>query len=97
MKARPQVAVTLPIGDDTIVLFETLAMRDLDADEATRNIYRVHKDGSIAWQIARRIAADAPFTGVYFVGKTLKAYSWDGGEYTIDPDTGSILGSELIR
>jgi len=89
--------VKLEIDNDFIVLRDTLAAKELSVNEAQRNVYRTRRDGTVVWQVAPRPNGAGPFTNVYFDNGVLKAYAWDGGEYTLDVATGAITSSELMR
>jgi len=93
----PSAKVSLVVDDDVVVLYDTLGVAALSKEQAFRNIYRISKSGDVVWQVARRPEAGGPFTNVYFEDGCLKAYAWDGGNYTLDLDTGAILSSELMR
>ena len=97
MKTRTP-KVMLKTIDGAIVLYDALPGNALTGEEATRNIYRIHSDKTTMWQVASRPGAVGPFTNVYFdTFGALKAYAWDGGEYTLDMDSGEIVSSELVR
>ena len=98
MFSREDQRISLPDGDD-IIRTDMMAVAG-SWDEVNRNVYRVRADGSTVWQIQTRSGPDesVPYTDVNFDGAgILKAYSWDGGEYTVNLETGAIGQGRLVK
>lgn len=92
--------IRLPLpGGGSIVLVNMLAQSG-SFDDVNRNVYRISGEGAVVWQIETRAREGErlPYTNIYFDGDgRLRAYCWDGGEYPVDPDTGSIGQGVLIK
>jgi|SRR6267378_7269943 len=84
-------------GQGDVVLLEPASSKDIDP---ARNVFLLDKDDYVIWQIEAATLSHGikGFSDVY-VGpdNKLMAYSPNGIEYTIQSDTGRILGKELVR
>lgn len=83
----------------SVVVRDVLGDKQLPADEANRNVYRVDRTGAVIWQVRVEpgIYEVSPFTGLQLEADTLKAYRWDGVEYVLDRETGEAVPMEFVR
>ena len=68
--------------------------------EPSRNIYMLNPIGDVVWQIDSGFSSHGVvgYSDIYFDSNNrLMAYSSNGVEYEIDPQSGHIIGRELIR
>lgn len=96
---RPEkVRLNLPNGEH-IVLVNMLAKAG-SADEVNRNVYKLNREGEVLWRIESDASGEElqPFTNISFdENGTLKAYCWNGAEYSVDLESGEINQSTLVR
>jgi hypothetical protein len=88
--------LSLP-GQGDVVLVDPVKSKDIDPG---RNVFLLDTAGQVIWQIEAATLSHGikGFSAVYLgLGNKLMAYSPNGIEYTIQSDTGRILGKELIR
>jgi hypothetical protein len=64
-----------------------------------RNAYGIAADGAVRWQVAPFDFphGPSPYTGVYTQGEDLLLYNRCGVECRVDPRTGAILATALIK
>jgi hypothetical protein len=81
-------------------LIVLIAYENLNSEsDRPRNIFRVSEDGAIQWQVAdyASIPSLSTFTNIQVREDGLCAFNFDGGLYRIDPSSGAILSSELVK
>ena len=81
------------------ILVDTLGkVEDYTSIERARNVYLVSPSGEIVWRIFSQFDLDGgPFTRLWLEENVLHAYRWDGGEYSINLETGKATPDEFTR
>jgi len=85
-------------GGGCIQLTDMLA-RSGSWEATNRNVVRLDKRGRVVWRIETDASPDEriPYTHISFKSGVLTAYSWSGGEYDVDLDTGEISNGRLVK
>ncbi|GLW38810.1 hypothetical protein Pcaca04_27460 [Pectobacterium carotovorum subsp. carotovorum] len=87
-------------GGKEIVLFDRLGMKNLHKRvEIARNICLLDEQGEIVWQVSSDFDSEGnPFTNMTLHRDgSITAYRWDGGNYTINTETGFATPSMLMK
>jgi outer membrane protein assembly factor BamB len=96
---RPEkMRLSLPNGEH-IVLVDMLTKAG-STSEVNRNVYRLNREGEVLWRIQSDASGEdrQPYTNISFdESGTLKAYCWNGAEYSVDLETGTIDQGILVR
>ena len=89
--------IGLPDGG-SIILLDMLAKADqFSKEEIARNVFRLDEKGDVKWQIHTKFdAKGVPFTFIE-IENTLNAYRWDGGNYSVNLETGEATPMQLER
>ncbi len=93
--------VRLPLNDGgKVELIDMLdAPKTSSEDDIQRNVFRFDAEGNVVWQIrAYNPFPNSTFTNIYFDKENkLLGYNFDGVEYAIDLDTGTVTSSQLLK
>lgn len=93
-KEMPAVILETVVSPQSIVV-----LTESTPATGERNVYCLDFKGGMLWQVPQPVAIheENQFTGIYYRGNALFAYSVSGVEYRLNPDTGIVLESQLIR
>ncbi|WP_232685983.1 hypothetical protein [Halobacterium zhouii] len=91
----------LTVDDGYIVRLQT-AGKEGDYDESidSRNVVKVRADGTEEWRVERAdmIAGEYdPFTGLWTEDGEIWAYNFNGLAYQVDPETGELGETRLMK
>jgi hypothetical protein len=93
-----EITVSLGVGEgDSVVLIK---WEYLPRASRPRNVFRVNEKGEVVWQVSDygAIPGLSTFTNIFFNEQgALVGYNFDGGEYEIDPLTGEVGDSRLVK
>jgi outer membrane protein assembly factor BamB len=95
-----EIAETIDLEDGVLVRYDAPEANEPDpGQDALRNIWKVGLDGSIRWRVpgAEMVGREFPNTGAWVDDGTIWAYNANGGAYRLDPETGDILDSYLMK
>ena len=64
-----------------------------------RNIFAYNESGQLVWQIqeGRNVYRDSPYTGMRVKGDEIMAYNWDGADYRVNVEDGSVEFVQFSR
>lgn len=85
---------------NTIVLLERLGIENLYTRvEIARNIYLLDEHGETVWQVSSDFDSEGnPFTNmILHRDGSITAYRWDGGNYTVNAETGFATPATLMK
>lgn len=91
--ARVIGVLALPDGCDAIVLIEPKS----SVSRALPTVFRVRRDGTLAWTAEVLPGGDGTYVAVEAHGEHIAANTWDGRRAVIDVATGSIVAESFVK
>jgi hypothetical protein len=94
---RVKDKIELPDGGCVILLDMLGKAGEFSKEEVARNVFRLDDKGEVEWQIYSKFdSKGVPFTAIE-IENALSAYRWDGGNYSVDIESGEATPLQLER